>query len=105
MCIFSRFMVLKQGGTFVTKWEEEFQVKYKTMLEEGRIDAASNTVIVPISEEESWLGGLVGGGHGKKVNVNKKVPSIPKNKAKASLALSLINNGFSSNKKDRLLMF
>ena len=99
----SRFMVLKQGGTFVTKWEEEFQVKYKEMLEEGRIDSTSNTVIVSISEEESWLGGLVSGGHKKKVNVKKKVPSIPKEKAKE--CLFLINNGFAINKKDRLLMF
>lgn len=98
-------MVLKQGGTFVTKWEEEFQVKYKIMLEQARIDGTSKTVMVTVSEDESWLGGLVlGGGHGKKkVNVKKKVPAIPREKAEQSVAL--INSGFESNVKDRLLMF
>ena len=42
----------------MTKWEDDLTVKYQHMLSEGIVDKWK-VVNVSISEEESWLGGLV----------------------------------------------
>ena len=99
--IFSRFMVLKEGGTFVTKWENDLTVKYQHMLSEGIVDKWK-VVNVSISEEESWLGGMVPTS-GKKVQTNKKISAIPP--TLAVKAQSLINSGYKINKKEALLKF
>ena len=94
-------MVVKSGGVLVTKWDDEFIVKYKNMISEAQEDAKKGTVTVTINEEESWIGGLVGGGGGKKAT--KKVPSITA--GKTSKAVVLINRGLKLNKSEQLLMF
>ena len=94
-------MIVKQGGVLVTKWDDEFVIKYKNVINEAQEDVKKGSVTVTINEEESWIGGLVGGGGGKKTT--KKVPSITA--GKTSKAVVLINRGFKLNKSEQLLMF
>ncbi len=96
-------MILKQGGAFVTKWEDEFVIKYKLMISEGIINT-KGILVITIDEDESWFGGLVGGGSGKKTHrTDKKVPAIPSELTNKSQ--TLINNGFKQNKKQEQLNY
>ena len=94
-------MILEQGGTFVTKWEEEFVIKYKLMTTEGTITPKG--LRINVTEEESWFGGLVGGGGKKTHTKDKEVPSIPSELTNQTLVL--VNKGYKQNKKKESLNF